>query len=142
MEEIQASLSPRKGLELLLSTKAVVLVLATWPPTKDLFLKLPRLELDPLPEAPIRDCIQNAATELGIRLKPRQVSNLMERCGGNPMLYEETDPNEVKTLEGIEKAVRGHMLETVEPELGHFLSAQAAAQPKVVSETSPASLAD
>jgi hypothetical protein len=58
------------------------------------------------------------------------------------LLYEETDPNEVKTLEGIEKAVRGHLLEHVGPELGHFLSAQAAAQPEVVSEASPASLAN
>lgn len=58
------------------------------------------------------------------------------------LLYEETDPNEVKTLEGIEKAVRGHLLEHVGPELGHFLSAQAATQPEVVSDASPASLAD
>jgi hypothetical protein len=58
------------------------------------------------------------------------------------LLYEETDPAEVKTLEGIEKAVRGHLLEHVGPELGHFLSARAAAQPEAVSETSPASLAD
>lgn len=40
------------------------------------------------------------------------------------LLYEETDPEEVKTLEGIEKAVRGHLLEHVGPELGHFLSIQ------------------
>jgi hypothetical protein len=58
------------------------------------------------------------------------------------LLYEETDPDEVKTLEGIEKAVRGHILEPVGPELGHFLSAQAAAQPEAVGEASPASSVD
>ena len=58
------------------------------------------------------------------------------------LLYEETDPEEVKTLEGIENAVRGHLLEHVGPELGHFLSAQAAAQHEAASEASPASLAD
>lgn len=58
------------------------------------------------------------------------------------LLYEETDPEAVKSLEGIETAVRGHLLEHVGPALGHFLSAQVAAQPGGDSETSPASLAD
>lgn len=43
------------------------------------------------------------------------------------LLYEETDPEAVKTLEGIEKAVRRHWLEHVGPEIGHFLSAPVAA---------------
>ena len=34
------------------------------------------------------------------------------------LLYEETDPERVKTLEGIETAVRGHLLERVGPTLG------------------------
>lgn len=58
------------------------------------------------------------------------------------LLYEETDPEEVKTLEGIENAVRGHLLEHVGPELGHFLSVQAAVQREAASEASPASSAD
>jgi hypothetical protein len=58
------------------------------------------------------------------------------------LLYEETDPEDVKTLESIENAVRGHLLEHVGPELGHFLSAQAAAQREVASEASPASSAN
>lgn len=37
------------------------------------------------------------------------------------LLYEETDPEQVKTLAGIEKAVRGHLLEHVSPEVGDFL---------------------
>ncbi len=50
------------------------------------------------------------------------------------LLYEETDPEAVKTLEGIETAVRGHLLEHVGPELGHFLSAQAAVQREAARE--------
>jgi hypothetical protein len=45
------------------------------------------------------------------------------------LLYEETDPEQVKTLAGIEQAVRGHVLEHVSPEIGNFLSQQVAAQP-------------
>ena len=37
------------------------------------------------------------------------------------LLYEETDPEQVKTLAGIEEAIRGHLLERVGPELGNFL---------------------
>jgi len=44
------------------------------------------------------------------------------------LLYEETDPEQVKTLAGIEAAVRGHLLEHVSPEIGDFLLQQAAAQ--------------
>ena len=44
------------------------------------------------------------------------------------LLYEETDPEQVKTLEGIEQAIRGHLLETVGPQMADFLSKRAAAQ--------------
>jgi len=44
------------------------------------------------------------------------------------LLYEETDPEQVETLAGIEEAVRGHLLEHVSPEIGDFLSKQVAAQ--------------
>ena len=47
-----------------------------------------------------------------------------------PLLYEETDPEQVKTLAGIEMAVRGHLLEHVGPEIGGFL-VQQVAQPRV-----------
>jgi len=45
------------------------------------------------------------------------------------LLDEETDPEQVKTLAGIEQAVRGHVLEHVSPEIGNFLSQQVVAQP-------------
>jgi hypothetical protein len=56
------------------------------------------------------------------------------------LLYAETDPDQVKTLEGIEQAVRSHVLEYVSPEIGNFLSAQVAAQQQDANATSAASL--
>ena len=50
------------------------------------------------------------------------------------LLYEETDPEQVQTLAGIEQAVRGHVLEHVSPEIGNFLLQQLAAQPADESE--------
>ena len=47
------------------------------------------------------------------------------------MLYEETDPEQVKTLAGIEEAVRAHLLEHISPEIASFLSKQVAV-PKLV----------
>lgn len=38
------------------------------------------------------------------------------------ILYDETDPSAIQDLEGIETAVRQHLLEQVGPEIGHFLS--------------------
>lgn len=50
------------------------------------------------------------------------------------LLYEETDPEQVKTLAGIEEAVRGHLLEHVSPEIGKFLLKQAAVQRRDANE--------
>lgn len=44
------------------------------------------------------------------------------------LLYDETAPEQLTTLEGIEVAVRGHLLEHVSPEIGDFLLQQQAAQ--------------
>lgn len=44
------------------------------------------------------------------------------------LLYEETDSEQVKTLAGIEEAVRGHILEHVSPEIGNFLLPQVVAR--------------
>lgn len=38
------------------------------------------------------------------------------------LLYEETAAEDIATLEGIESRVRQHLLETVGPNLGSFLS--------------------
>jgi hypothetical protein len=58
------------------------------------------------------------------------------------LLYEETDPEQVKTLAGIEEAVRGHLLEHVGPEIGGFLFKPVVAQRSGENEASTASLDD
>jgi hypothetical protein len=58
------------------------------------------------------------------------------------LLYEETDPEQVKTLAGIEETVRGHLLEHVSPEIGNFLLQQVAAQRADANAASTASLDD
>ena len=58
------------------------------------------------------------------------------------LLYEETDPEQVKTLAGIEATVRGHLLEHVSPEIGIFLLPQAVAQRAADSAASTVSWAD
>lgn len=57
------------------------------------------------------------------------------------LLYGETEPEQLTTLEGIETAVRGHLLEQVSPEIGHFLLQQQAAQAVGEVGNSKASLA-
>lgn len=58
------------------------------------------------------------------------------------LLYEETDPEQLKTLAGIEEAVRKHVLEHVSPEIGNFLSRQVVAQRVDASGASTALLDD
>jgi hypothetical protein len=56
------------------------------------------------------------------------------------ILYANTDPEKLKTLEGIELSVRQHMLETVSPQVGIFLSEQVRKQQQVESAASKAAL--
>lgn len=58
------------------------------------------------------------------------------------LLYEETDPEQVKTLAGIEETVREHMLEHVSPEIGTFLLQQVVARQADANAPSAASLDD
>lgn len=58
------------------------------------------------------------------------------------LLYEETDPEQVKTLAGIEDAVREQVLEHVSPEIGNFLLQQVVARRADANATSTASLDD
>ena len=44
------------------------------------------------------------------------------------LLYTETDSEQVKTLEGIEEAVRKHLIDYVNPEVAKFLSQVVAEQ--------------
>lgn len=58
------------------------------------------------------------------------------------LLYEETDPEQVKTLAGIEDAVREQVLEHVSPEIGNFLLQQVVARRADANAASTASLDD
>ncbi len=58
------------------------------------------------------------------------------------LLYEETDPDQVQTLAGIEEAVRGQLLEYVSPEIGNFLSKLVVAPQLDANGASPVSLDD
>lgn len=54
------------------------------------------------------------------------------------LLYEQTDPEPVKTLEDIEIAVRDQVLEDVSPTIALFLSAQGQEKIKVDGDSSKA----
>ena len=58
------------------------------------------------------------------------------------LLYEESNPEELQTLAGIESVVRGQILEQVSPEIGIFLSKQLAAPQPDGNDLSPASSDD
>lgn len=56
-------------------------------------------------------------------MKANQIKQLQEHAREiAKILYAETTPEEIKTLEGIEKTVRQQLLEYVDPEIGNFLS--------------------
>jgi hypothetical protein len=50
------------------------------------------------------------------------------------ILYEDTAPEQLRTLEDIETSVRKHVLERISPEIGIFLSAQLAARRQVEAD--------
>lgn len=54
------------------------------------------------------------------------------------ILYQNTDPKKLQSLEGIEQAVRQHMLEHVSPQIGIFLSKQVQQPQQVDLEVSKA----
>ena len=81
-------LSPgiRYWLEKLYEQGQPMLLIASHPPARDIFLKLPRMELEPLSNHSIREIMHEEAVLLGLALSNAQLAHLQERCGGNPML--------------------------------------------------------
>ena len=63
-----------------------ILLAATNPPRTDLFIYVPRIELQPLAEYQIRDLMEKEAIAIGSDLKAYQIAQLQSRAGGNPML--------------------------------------------------------
>lgn len=77
-----------------------ILLLATFPPARDIFLKLPRIELEPLSDRSVREIMQDEAVTLGIELTIAQLAELQERTGGNPMLARRVVREEYLGLDG------------------------------------------
>jgi len=101
-----------------------MLLLATYPPARDIFLKLPRIELQSLGDRTIREIMQEYAAELGLTLKPGQLAHLQQRVGGNPMLakrvvqeeylgLEDTAPDHQQWVDGTPFLIAGLMVFTV-----------------------------
>jgi hypothetical protein len=81
----RCALSFRTWLSDLYKQKIPILLFATDPPRTDIFICLPRIELQPLPEYAIRELMEQAALERGINLTTSGLAKLQERVGGNPM---------------------------------------------------------
>jgi hypothetical protein len=116
--------SLRAWLEQLLAQGQRLLLFATHPPRRDIFLKLPRIELKPLDPSPIRELMEQAAVELGLNFTPGQFAGLQERCGGNPMLarrvvreehlgLDDTAPDHTQWIDGTPLLIAGLMIFTV-----------------------------
>ncbi len=72
---------------------------ATDPPRTDIFLNMPRTELEQLPESAIREIMERVARERKLNLKRHQFAKLQERVGGNPMLAKRVIDEEYLGLE-------------------------------------------
>ena len=77
-----------------------ILLLATYPPAKDIFLKLPRIELEALPERAIREIMEGEAVGLGLQVTPGKLADWQQRAIGNPMLAKRVVKEEYLGLEG------------------------------------------
>ncbi|OLP20089.1 hypothetical protein BST81_02300 [Leptolyngbya sp. 'hensonii'] len=64
----------------------LLLLLATAPPAKDIFLKMPRIEMQPLKDDEIRTLMYQEAMAQGMTLNPGQFADLQQRAGNNPAL--------------------------------------------------------
>lgn len=94
------TISLRCWLEKLHAQGQPMLLLATFPPARDIFLKLPRIELEPLSNRAIREIMNEAAAELNMTLTPAQFASLQQRVGGNPMLARRVVREEYLGLDG------------------------------------------
>jgi hypothetical protein len=114
----------RVWLEQLHSQGQPLLLLATFPPARDIFLRLPRIELKPLSDREIREIMTCSAQDLGIELSTAQLSQLQQRCGGNPMLatrvvreeylgLDDTSPDHTQWVDGTPFLIAGLMLFTI-----------------------------
>lgn len=126
-------LSQRIWFDELLTMGQRLLLLATFPPRRDIFLKLPRIELQPLAPQPIRELMQRAADDLNLNLTPAQLASLAQRCGGNPMLarrvvkeeylgLDDTAPDHAQWIDGTPLLIAGLMIFAVLRYIGRGLN--------------------
>jgi hypothetical protein len=98
-----------------------LLLLATFPPARDIFLRLPRIELKPLGDKAIRVIMQQAALALDLELTSGQLAHLQQRCAGNPMLaqrvvkeeylgLDEPSPDHTQWIDGTPFLIAGLMV--------------------------------
>lgn len=74
-----------------------------------------------------------------VNMTPEQKAQLQPHLDAiAKILYEDSDPATMQTLEGIELRVREQIQAHVSPELGRFLSAQLAAHRSAENERSKA----
>lgn len=89
----------RQWLKYLKEIGVPMLLTATNPERKDIFIKIPRIELRPLPDYAIREVMETAAIDNGIELAPREFARLLERTGGNPLLAQRAIEEELLGLD-------------------------------------------
>jgi energy-coupling factor transporter ATP-binding protein EcfA2 len=92
----------RIWLKQLKSGGANLFLLATNPPKSDIFINIPRIQLQPLPESAIREIMEEAAHWRGINLTNAELSQLQGRASGNPALAQRAVNEEYLGLEGEE----------------------------------------
>jgi len=80
------SASLRYWLESVKREGSLLLLLGYDPPGKDIFLKLPKLELQPLTEEEVRHLMNQEAIALGVQFRPSELSELAAQAGRNPAL--------------------------------------------------------
>jgi hypothetical protein len=101
-----------------------LLLLATHPPARDIFLKLPRIELEPLSDRIIRQIMHEAAADLELELSTAQLAHLQQRAGGNPMLatrvireeylgLDDPSPDHQQWIDGTPLLIAGLMTFTI-----------------------------
>jgi ABC-type dipeptide/oligopeptide/nickel transport system ATPase subunit len=81
----RCALTFRTWLNELHKEKKPILLFATDPPRTDIFISIPRIELEPLPDYAIRELMEQSALRRGINLTTSDLAKLQERVGGNPM---------------------------------------------------------
>ncbi|NJL56516.1 ATP-binding protein [bacterium] len=81
------SASLRYWLEDISRAGGLLLLLASSPvPPKDIFVKIPRIELSPIKDEDIRALMKAEALSYDARLEPKELAELQQRAGNNPAL--------------------------------------------------------